>query len=119
MSRSEHQIQTELVTRIRAFYPGVVVFAIPNGGARDPRTGARLKAEGVLAGVPDLFVAESRGAWNGLFVEVKRRRGRPTQKQRDLMKRLSEAGYNVHTANEGVDEAFEYVERYLAGEEGI
>lgn len=35
--------------------PAPVMYAIPNGGRRDAITGARLKAEGVLAGVPDIF----------------------------------------------------------------
>ena len=34
-----------------------VMYHIPNGGRRDKITGARLKAEGVVAGVPDVFLA--------------------------------------------------------------
>src|SRR5690606_12582346 len=37
-----------------------LLFAIPNGGARNPVTGATLKAEGVRRGVPDLFLAVPR-----------------------------------------------------------
>ena len=38
--------------------PHLVMYHIPNGGRRDAITGARLKAEGVVAGVPDIFLAE-------------------------------------------------------------
>lgn len=51
----------------RKRWPGVRIFAIPNGGARGLAAGARLKAEGVEPGVPDLYVP----AWK-LWVEMKR-----------------------------------------------
>ena len=34
-----------------------LLFAIPNGGKRDKITGARMRAEGVKPGVPDIFWA--------------------------------------------------------------
>ena len=40
--------------------PHLVMYHIPNGGRRDAITGARLKAEGVVAGVPDIFLAVPR-----------------------------------------------------------
>jgi len=53
-------------------YPELsLLFAIPNGGARDVRVARKLKAEGVKAGVPDLFLPVGRGGWHGLFVEMK------------------------------------------------
>jgi hypothetical protein len=53
---TEHFEQCELVMWFRQTYFGVRVFAIPNGGQRSISTAARLKAEGVCAGVPDLFI---------------------------------------------------------------
>jgi hypothetical protein len=67
---TEHEEQRELVRWFRQTWPGVRIFAIPNGGARSPATAGRLKAEGVSSGVPDLFVP----AW-GLWVEMKRTKG--------------------------------------------
>jgi hypothetical protein len=67
---TEHEEQRELVKWFRQTYPGVRVLAIPNGGARSIATAARLKAEGVSPGVPDLFIP----AWN-LWVEMKRQKG--------------------------------------------
>ena len=53
--------------------PGVAkMFAIPNGGARDPRTGARLKMTGVKPGVPDTFLPVPFGNYAGLFIEMKK-----------------------------------------------
>lgn len=67
---SEHFEQREFVKWFRQTFPDVLIFAIPNGGARSPTTAARLKAEGVVPGIPDLFVP----AW-GLWVEMKRQKG--------------------------------------------
>ena len=67
---SEHLEQVRLVSWFRRQWPDVRIFAIPNGGGRSMAQGAALKAEGVTAGVPDLFVP----AW-GLWVEMKKATG--------------------------------------------
>lgn len=96
-------------------HSGVVMFAVPNGGARDKVTGARLKAEGVLAGVPDIFLAAQRGEWNGLFIELKRERGgKVSEAQKAVIARLLESGYAVTIAH-GWIEAKAAIERYLGG----
>ena len=49
------------------------LFAIPNGGTLKggPREGARRKAEGVGAGVSDLFLPIPRNGFHGLWLELK------------------------------------------------
>ena len=68
--RSEHAEQVDFVSWFRLSYPEVLIFAIPNGGYRSPATANRLKAEGVVKGIPDLYIP----AWN-LWVEMKRTKG--------------------------------------------
>ena len=48
----EHTEQVKLVQRVRAFYPDVIIAAIPNGGSRTAQERLRLHGEGVLAGMP-------------------------------------------------------------------
>ena len=67
---SEHFEQRELVRWFRQTFKGVRIFAIPKGGVRSLSTAAKLKAEGVSSGVPDLCVP----AWR-LWVEMKRVKG--------------------------------------------
>ncbi len=111
---TEHTEQAKLVGRTRTFYPDVVVFAVPNGGLRNKREAIRLKAEGVLAGIPDLVFAEPRGRYHGLYVEMKRREGgRVSDEQRDKIKKLRRRGYKVLVGH-GVDEVWPEVEGYLA-----
>lgn len=96
-------------------WPDAVMFAIPNGGWRSLRTAARLKAEGVLAGVPDIFLAASRGPLHGMFIEMKRVHGGTVSKaQRLVMARLEAAGYACRVCR-GFAEAREAVEGYLNG----
>ena len=98
----------------------MLLFAIPNGGARHPAVAAQLKREGVRAGIPDVFLpAMRRGQdgriYGGLFVEVKRRdhSNHATTEQREWMAALREAGYMCVLAY-GADEAITAITTYLS-----
>ena len=96
--------------------PHLVMYHIPNGGRRDAITGARLKAEGVVAGVPDIFLAVPRQGFHGLYVELKRQKGGSLESsQEDIIARLRQAGYRVEVCM-GWWEAREVIENYLTGE---
>ena len=58
------------------------LFAVPNGGRRDATTAAKLKAEGVVAGVADLILLKSNRDYGALLIEMKTLKGR----QRDSQK---------------------------------
>ena len=49
-----------------------LLHAIPNGGDRAPAVAARMKAEGVKAGVSDIFLPVARHGVHGLYIELKR-----------------------------------------------
>lgn len=95
---------------------GEHLFAIPNGGERNAIVAARLKAEGVRPGVPDLFLALPRKDWAGLFVEMKRsrRQGRVSAQQREWLARLRSAGYAAEVCF-GAAEAIATITAYLKG----
>lgn len=97
---TEHEEQRELVRWFRQSWPGVRIFAIPNGGARSKATAGRLKAEGVASGVPDLFVP----AWR-LWIEMKRAKGGSlSHEQKDWIAYLQSVGYWV-IVGKGADDA--------------
>ena len=103
---SEHLEQVRLVSWFRRSYPGARIFAIPNGGGRSMAQGAALKAEGVTAGVPDLFVP----AWS-LWIEMKKATGgvvSPVQK--DWIAYLEGIGHQVI-----VGRGFEDAKRQIEG----
>lgn len=89
------------------------MFAIPNGGERNIVVAAKLKKEGVKAGVPDILLPYPNGGYNGLFIEMKRREGgRILKKQREWLRNLTENGY-VCVIARGFEEAKGAIEKYL------
>lgn len=89
-----------------------LMFAIPNGGRRDPVTGARLKAEGVKAGVPDIFLPYPSPNWNGLFIELKKMDGKTSIKQKEWITKLTHVGYRAVVCV-GWEAAAREIETYL------
>ena len=121
---SEHEEQVALfewAAMAQAEHPELaMLFAIPNGGQRHPAVAAQLKAEGVRAGVPDLFLAVARGisggkVYHGLFVELKRadHSNHTTAAQNEWIDRLRHYGFAVVVAY-GADEAINMITTYLA-----
>lgn len=97
MKENEHYLQCACFNWFNIEFPEAkgLLFAIPNGGYRDERTAAKLKAEGVVAGVADLFLAVANHGYNGLFIEMKTKdkssRQRPSQ--REFQKRVERQNY--------------------------
>lgn len=90
-----------------------LLFHIPNGGLRNKVTAARMKLLGVKPGVPDLFLPVARGDWNGLFIEMKRRKGgRLSPLQVDWIEALGRQGYKTVVCF-GAEAAESAIEDYL------
>lgn len=103
---SEHDEQAAFVAWFRLQFPKILIFAIPNGAYLSGTPGqraaqmARLKAEGLMPGVPDLHVPE----WN-LWIEFKRQSGgRVSPVQSDIIATLRDMGRRVIIAR-GYDDA--------------
>ena len=124
---SEHQSQAAFFARV-AMDPrtrDLPIFAIPNGGKRHVVTAMKLKAEGVKAGVPDIFVAVPmlelyrdhdvmvegvKG--HGLFIEMKKKGNTPTTEQRAWIVMLSARDYAAAVCY-SADEAWQTLCAYL------
>jgi len=48
-----------------------LIYHVPNGGHRHKAVAAKLKDQGVKAGVPDLVLPMARGGYFGLYIEFK------------------------------------------------
>ena len=91
-----------------------LMHAIPNGGKRDIRTAAKLKAEGVKPGVPDIFLPVPRGGKHGLYIELKRRKGGTVSAAQEAwIRALTEQGY-VCAVCHGAAAARDEILRYMA-----
>jgi len=90
-----------------------LLYAIPNGGARDVRVGKKLKAEGVKRGVPDLCLPVPCGVYHGMYIEMKTEVGRATPEQKQWIQDLNEQGYYAVIAK-GWEQAKNEILGYLA-----
>lgn len=99
--------------------PETVLFSVPNGGHRNLVTAARLKEEGVRAGVPDIILAVARGGYHGLFVELKRAKtagkskGQVSACQKMMAEVLRGQGYRVvvcYGTCEAINAIIDYLE---------
>jgi hypothetical protein len=114
---TEHQEQCAVIKwwwQVHKMYglPVFALFAVPNGGARDVITGARLKAEGVRRGVYDLILAKPTSIYGGLFLEMKAGDNKPSEDQVSFGQYLTEAGYKA-SVHWSAQSAIEEIESYL------
>lgn len=115
---TEHQEQKVVVEWFDRQYRDLSgrLFAVPNGGERHRAVAAKMKAEGVRPGVPDLWLPSPRGRFSGLVIELKRREGgRPSPSQLDWLNWLAEQGFLAVICN-GADAAIDTIREYLSAE---
>jgi hypothetical protein len=92
-----------------------LLYAIPNGGHRHKAVAAKLAAEGVKAGVPDLCLPVARGEFHGLYIEMKRTKGGTVSAvQKYWLAVLAAEGYCALRCN-GWDDARQALTLYLDG----
>ncbi len=110
----EHQIQVGCVNWFRLQYPNLLIYAIPNGSKRNLITAVKLKAEGVVSGVPDLHIPVARHGYHGLYIEMKNgKKGVVSQNQKDIMKKLTEEGYRCEVCR-SLDDFMKVTKDYLS-----
>jgi hypothetical protein len=88
--------------------PGLVYFAVPNGGSRDIREAVHLRRAGVLPGVSDIVLLYEGRAY---FLELKSDNGRLSEHQHAFLASVNEAG-GYSCAAYGLDEAVRCLEAW-------
>lgn len=101
----ERAIQCAIVKALKKYARPQSCFwyAIPNGGKRHVITAARLKAEGVVPGAPDLGFVLPRGL--AAFLEIKASKGRQSVQQEFIEKQIEALGGRYAVAH-SIDEAW-------------
>lgn len=113
---TEHQEQKAVIQWFDRQHKAIRgrLFAVPNGGDRHEIVAAKLKAEGVRKGVPDLWLPVPRRGFHGLVIEMKRLKGSTTKpEQLDWLEFLGEQGYLVAVCK-GSQAAIDTIQAYLA-----
>lgn len=95
MRHEESIIQQNCVKWFRLQYPklALVMFSVPNGGARRRIEGAIMKAEGVTRGVADLLLLYPSKHYHGLAIEMKTQKGRQQPSQKIWQRAVEDTGY--------------------------
>jgi hypothetical protein len=111
MTNSEDRLQSEIFFWFWNTYPTYrrCLFHVPNGGFRNLKEAAKLKAMGVVAGVPDLLLVN-----NGALVafELKTPTGRLSDKQKLVHSAWIAQGIPVHVVR-SLEQFQQLIESYL------
>ena len=95
---------------------GVLWFHCPNGGTRNIREAANLKAQGVKRGISDVIILEPRGCYHGLMIELKSAKGRLSESQKIFLKKCDANGYAVSVCY-SFDSAKGVIDTYMSFKE--
>jgi hypothetical protein len=99
----ESALQKGVVKYLSYQYPGLLFFAVPNGGARNKTEAGILKGEGVLAGVSDLLLF-----WQGGMgaIELKFGKNDESDRQKEFALKWKLTG-GLHAVCRSIDEVAE------------
>ncbi len=118
MRHIESNTQQQCVRWFRLQYPRLakLLFAVPNGGARNKREAGILKAEGVTPGVSDLILLVGCGGYNALCIEMKTTARGSTQNDNQVAwQEAVEANGSKYGVCRTVDSFMAEVTAYLRG----
>lgn len=114
MLRAESSTQRAFIAWFRMQHReyAPLCFAVPNGGSRNVKEAAGLKAEGVVAGVADILLTVPRGGFGALGLEFKTATGRQSPAQKAWQAAFEAAG-NKYAIVRSIDEAITEITKYL------
>jgi hypothetical protein len=112
MKTTEADLQKAIVTYLGFKYPKLLFHHSPNGGFRNAREGAKFKAMGTRAGMPDLMIFRHTNEYAGLALELKSIKGKTTQNQDDVMHLLKLEQWRCHVIN-NFEQAKDIIDQYL------
>lgn len=109
--REEEDVQVKVCVFLDKL--GILYHAIPNGGKRPALEAFKMKRTGLKPGVPDLFIAEPRGAYHGFYIELKKPKGGVVSDvQKYWIAELRRKGFKAEVHN-GHISAIQAIEEYL------
>lgn len=99
-----HRACAQWLSLAKARYPTLAWMThIPNGGKRPKGEAGKLKAMGVVPGMPDFILPVRSGPWIGLAVELKSATGKLRPSQSAWLEMLASQGWKTHVVREFED----------------
>ena len=77
-----------------------VFYHVANEGQHKAYYRAKMKAQGVLAGVPDIVLPLRSGEYPGLYLELKAGAGSPSKEQKIFLEAVAKEGYLALVVND-------------------
>lgn len=91
-----------------------LLYAVPNAAKRSPQVGAMMVRQGLKSGVPDMCLPIALGKYNGLYIELKVGKNKPTDNQNEWIDKLRKYGHKVEVCY-GAESAINALKQYLGG----
>ena len=110
----EERLQMDRVKWFRYQYrtDGRQLFAVPNGGSRNKKEAANMKAAGVVAGVADLILLIPNDRYGALCIELKHGKNGQTDLQKEWQASTEEHG-NQYAVVYTLEDFINLVKQYL------
>jgi len=115
ISHEEDDIQADFFEKVKIFFPTIpekLLFAVPNGGNRDPREAKRMKQQGVKRGVADVILLIPKKGYASLCIEFKTENGKQSDEQKEFQRQAEICG-NKYVVVRSVANAIGIVREYL------
>lgn len=114
--RLEDSEQRAVVRFLKINYPKALFCASAGGMRTSMKQAIKMKANGYVAGFPDLFIYEPIGEYNGLAIEMKRVRGGViSPEQKNWIHSLNERKFKAVVCYGALD-AISIIVKYFNGE---
>lgn len=98
--------------KIGLIAPYVLLYANRNTHYLNIKQQGRAKCEGMISGIPDLFLTAQANGYSGMYIEMKSQKGKLSLNQKEIIEKLKKCGYYVticYSANEAIIELIKYL----------
>ena len=115
ISHEEADIQADFFEKVKLFFPGIpdkLLFAVPNGGSRNPIEAKNMKRQGVKPGVSDVILLVPKKGFASLCIEFKTEKGKQSDEQIEFQRQAEKCG-SKYVIVRSVSSAIETVKEYL------
>lgn len=112
IKNEEMAIQIAVANYLKYKHPQALFTIAPSGMKLPIGVAKKMKAMGYRAGTPDMMIFEPRGQYNGLFLELKTKRGILSPLQQEFLSALDLRGYKTRVCY-SYEQAVDEIECYL------
>jgi len=111
----EDKLQHNVILYLQMQYPSALWTHTPNEGRRTPFERFKLKYLGAKSGVPDLLIFTPNKKYNGLAIELKYKKNKPTENQKKWLDQLAQNNWLALWLND-FDDCCQIIDNYFRDE---